>query len=79
MTLDLVSALAIIGATSSLVWLILRLSLKPIEKELLEIREKMGQVKSEEDLKRMMQLEVAKHERGCRQDRLTETGIVKVR
>lgn len=79
MTIDIVSALGIIGATSSLVWLILRLSLKPIEKELMEIRDKVDDVKTEEDLKRMMQIEIVKHERGCRQDRMTETGIVKAR
>jgi len=78
MTLDIAGAIGIIGAVSGLVWLILQLKLSPIEKNLDMIMKKMGSIKSEDELKRIMQIEIMKHEKECRQQHLSETGSIRV-
>ena len=78
MNLDVTTALSIIGATSALVWLIIRLSLRPVESDVAEIKAVISKVKSEEELKRMIRVDIMRHEKECRQDRISETGSMRV-
>lgn len=62
-------ALTLVGTTSGFVYLIMRLITNPMKDDIDEMKDailKMGdKMKSEEDLKNMIQAEIAKHERNC--------------
>jgi hypothetical protein len=69
MTLDAPTALALAGALAALVWLIIRLSLRPLEQRLdrweAKLETKLDQIKDEIDLGNMIDVRIARHERAC--------------
>lgn len=70
--------LTIIGMVGGLVWLVVSLTVSPIRQDVTYIKKVVGKVKSEDELKRMVQVEIHKHEKECRQFfRQTETGTFK--
>jgi len=80
MNLNVDIGTALLGAGMSVTAIIAYVWLKigPLEEDVKEIKDDMKKIKTEDELKRMMEIQVMKHERGCRQDRLTETGTIRV-
>ena len=74
--------LVLIGMMSALVWLVVSLTVNPIRKDVEYIKLVIGRVKSEDELTRMIALEVHKHEKECAAGRMryaqTETGTFRV-
>jgi len=74
--------LTIIGMVGGLVWLVVSLTVSPIRQDVTYIKSVIGRVKSEDELKRMVQVEIHKHEKECEAGRpryvQTETGTFRV-
>jgi hypothetical protein len=58
-------ALALVTSISSTVYFIVSLIVKPLKEDVEEIKKIIGNVKSETDLSRMIDLSIAKHKDDC--------------
>ena len=78
LNVDIGTALLGTGMSVSAIIAYVWLKIGPLEDDVKEIKETMKKVKSEEELKMMMDVKIHKHERGCRQDRLSETSTIRM-
>ena len=65
MTLDVPGALAIVGSVGGLVWLIIRLSLRPIETGLNTLNLQLAKLITREEVERLIELRMAQHVQRC--------------
>lgn len=76
-TIDTSTAFIIICSVGALFWLLLKLKVDPIYRILKEWSPKIDSIKDEVAQNNAIDVKIARHERYCRQDRLSETGVFK--
>lgn len=78
--LDPSTAIALVGVIAALLWLIIRLALRPIEQTLQRWESTLAQVKSETDLANIIDVRINHHKETCHRarahDKPTAAGIV---
>jgi len=78
MTVDLGTVIAVVvptvGAITAFVWL----KIEPIEKNIERIFKICGKIKSDEELKMLIDVRVNRHEKECRQERISQTGTIRI-
>lgn len=65
MQMTVPEALAIVGSVGALVWLIIRLSMRPIEQGLLRLEQGLEHLVTREEVERLVELRIAQHIQMC--------------